>query len=329
MSSVSRQKVTLFGYVAWRLQNERIRLDVVPEAGGKIVSLFDRTAGVEWLVQPAQSNPFRSFPPGTEYNPNQCGGWDEMFPTILACPYPAPGPWQGIALPDHGELWTQPWQEEDGDEDAIRLMVEGKALPYRFTRTIRFHAAAELRFDYELQNLGEESLAYLWTPHPQFAVEPGALILLPPDVTEVINVMPKEWGPEWGDVGTRNPWPVITGEDGQPIRQDVVRSVAHKGGRKFYLPPERPISWMGLRQPNGATLRMSWDTSAQPYCGVWIDEGFLNSASDVGIEPATGYYDSLALAWRNQRISQLASGGRTSWHLHVSLAARQASGQGI
>ena len=92
---------------------------MVPEAGGKIVSLFDSRAGCEWLVTPEQSNPFRAWPTGTDYNPNQCGGWDEMLPTILAGPYPGAGPYQGAALPDHGEAWTMPWDDVGSTDESI------------------------------------------------------------------------------------------------------------------------------------------------------------------------------------------------------------------
>src|SRR5512137_2831249 len=98
-----------YGSPAWRLEDDALRIIVVPEAGGKIVSLLDRRTGYEWLIQPAHANPFRLLPPGSVYNDEQVGGWDEMLPTILAGPDPEPGPYEGAALPDHGELWTMVW----------------------------------------------------------------------------------------------------------------------------------------------------------------------------------------------------------------------------
>lgn len=318
--SVSLRRIAWRGFDAWRLESGRVSLIVIPAAGAKIVSLLDKKAGFEWLVTPEQSNPFQAFAYGTEYNPNQCGGWDEMFPTILACPYPAPGSWHGIPLPDHGELWALPWQDSSGD-GAIRLQVDGKALPYRVARSLSLPSAHEVLFEYELTNLGAETLAYLWSAHPQFACEPGATILLPPDVTEVINVLPLEWGPEWGPAGTRNPWPEKQLGSGVRARQDLVASPARGGGRKFYLPPESPISWAGLRQPvAGCELRLDWDAAALPYCGVWIDEGYLNKIADVAIEPTTAYYDNLATGWANQRLAMLAPGASCSWQMTVSLA---------
>lgn len=324
--SVSLDRIDWRGFGAWQMASERVSLVVIPAAGARIASLLDRKADFEWLITPEQSNPARAFAYGTEYNPNQSGGWDEMFPTILACPYPAPGPWHGLPLPDHGELWTLPWQDAGSGGGTIRLQVEGQALPYRLARSLSLPAANEVLFEYALTNLGEETLAYLWSAHPQFACEQGATILLPPEAAEVINVLPLEWGPEWGPAGTRNPWPEsrssTTGalESGARARQDVVAWSPRRGGRKFYLPPESPISWAGLRQAvAGCELRLGWDAAALPYCGVWIDEGFLNKVATVAIEPTTAYYDSLATAWANQRLAMLAPGASCSWQMSVTL----------
>jgi hypothetical protein len=306
---------------AWRLEDDALRAVVVPEAGGRIVSLLDRHAGYEWLIQPAQANPFHLWPPGTAYDHAQAGGWDEMLPTILAGPYPEAGPYEGIALPDHGELWTTPWREAGTGDGAIRLAAEGAVLPYRLERTLTLAAAAggtALRFDYTLRHTGAAAFSYLWAAHPQFASEPGARIVLPQDVAEVINAVPESSTPEWGGHGTRNPWPAKAGVG----RQDIVGSVARGRGRKFYLPPEAPISWAGLEQPGaGCWLHLSWDAADASYCGVWIDEGYLNKVPTVAIEPTTGYYDGLGAAHRNGRVARLLPGTVARWWLEVRVGS--------
>ena len=288
--------------------------------GGKIVSLFDRRTAREWLVTPGQTGGaaparFRTWPYGTEYNPNQCGGWDEMMPTILACAYPGEGPYHLAELPDHGEAWTLPWADAGSTADAIDLELMGRALPYRLRRTLSLHDDT-LSMAYALRNTGDAPLTYLWAAHPQFACEPGAEIRLPGDVSEVVNVLPLEWGAEFGAPGSRNPWPGFEFE-GRAVRQERVAGPEKHGGRKFYLPPERPISSAELHQPSGDWLRMSWDAVFAPYCGVWIDEGYLNTVSDAAFEPTTGYYDSLATAWAT--CPTLPPYGMASWTLDVKL----------
>lgn len=310
------------GYPSLELENAALRVVVVPEAGAKIVSLFDKRAGREWLVTPEQSgsvlpNPFRAWSYGAEYNPNQCGGWDEMFPTILACAYPGEGPYFGAELPDHGEAWALPWADAGSAQEQISLELRGRALPYRLHRSLSLDGDA-LRMDYRLENCGRAEFAYLWAAHPQFACDPGAIIVLPDDVTEVVNVLPLEWGAEYGEAGTRNRWPVFE-HGGQTVRQDRVSGPERRGGRKFYLPVEKPISWGELRQPSGEWLRMSWDAGFAPYCGVWIDEGYLNKVADMAFEPTTAYYDSLLVGWHNGRYATLAAGAAVTWGLRVQL----------
>jgi hypothetical protein len=312
--------MSYFGYRALELENGVLSVAVTPEAGGKIVSLYDRRTGREWLVTPKQSNAFRAWPYGTEYNRNQCGGWDEMIPTIVACPYPGEGVYERTPLPDHGEAWTLPWKELESDDGEIALEFNGQALPYRLRRTLSLDDDA-LRLAYTLDCLGDASLAYLWAAHPQFACDPGATIVLPDQVADVINVLPTEWGPEFGPPSTRNRWPSFE-RDGRMVAQDLVAGPDKHGGRKFYLPPDHPIEWGELRQPTGESLRMSWDASFAPYCGVWIDEGYLNTVSDMAFEPTTGYYDSLASAWANGRCSIVGPGATAGWELRVQLVAR-------
>lgn len=311
------------GYNSLELENDVLRVIVTPEVGGKIVSLLDRRTGREWLVTPEHTgsvppgtpppNAFRAWPYAAEYNPNQCGGWDEMIPTILACHYPGEGPHHGAELPDHGEAWTLPWADVGSHKNAIDLELTGRALPYRLRRKLSLEGDT-LCMAYALHNAGDAPLTYLWAAHPQFACEPGAAIVLPAGVTEVINVLPLEWGAEFGAPGTRNPWPTFE-FDGRTVAQDRVAGPERHGGRKFYLPPDRPIQWGELRQPSGEWLRLSWDTGLAPYCGVWIDEGCLNQVSDVAFEPTTGYYDSLAAAWAT--CPTLRPHATVSWTLHV------------
>ncbi|MHB8276843.1 MAG: hypothetical protein ACYDIA_04225 [Candidatus Humimicrobiaceae bacterium] len=46
---------------------------------------------------------------GSTYVKAECAGFDEIFPTIDECFY-VTYPWKGIPIPDHGEVWSIPWQ---------------------------------------------------------------------------------------------------------------------------------------------------------------------------------------------------------------------------
>ena len=88
---------------------------IIPALGGKIASM--EMAGREWLWTSdviAHQAPID----GASYvETADSGGYDECFPTVASCTLPAisgryaalslPNAYSGLALPDHGALWSQ------------------------------------------------------------------------------------------------------------------------------------------------------------------------------------------------------------------------------
>jgi galactose mutarotase-like enzyme len=303
------------GVAAYALENAILRTVVVPEMGAKIVSLLDKRNNVEWLVG-AGSRPFQPVAYGSSFEHQDMSGWDEMFPTISACTYPGPGALTGTLLPDHGEVWALPWQVKTAGAGTLELEVAGRCLPYRLTRRLAYQAPSMLRFDYHLVNLGMHPMPYIWAAHPQFAVGLDAEVTLPPHVAQVCNVLPASWG--WGDPETLYDWPEVTSAGGLAVRLDKIGPPALQRARKYYLLPEQRAGWaMLVRKSSGAWLRMDWDPTLVPYFGLWVDEGALNPESVAAPEPATGFYDSLALAWERQQVALLAAGAEAQWTVTV------------
>jgi galactose mutarotase-like enzyme len=314
-------QTTWHGLSAWALENECLRTVVVPELGAKLVSLFDKRNQIEWLVDPG-GRPVKKLAYGAVFTEQDLSGWDEMFPTIVACQYPAPGERFGAALPDHGEVWALPWRVESARAGALTLSVEGRALPYRLTRTLTYHGQAALRMAYELENLGRESMPYIWAAHPQFVCGEAAEVQLPPRVKEVCNTIPAAWG--WGEPETRFAWPQAVNLRGQPVRIDRTGPAALRQARKFFALPGTRVEWAGVvRQPAGDWLRLDWDPEKVPYLGLWIDEGALSHATVAAPEPTTGFYDSLAVAWEKGEVAVIAPGAIQTWELMVRLGTRE------
>lgn len=307
------EQVSWHGQAAWKFENDTVRVVVVPELGAKLVSLFDKRSGREWLVGPGL-RPFGHVPYGANFVDQDMSGWDEMFPTIVACDYPVPGPKEGTPLPDHGEVWPLSWTVEAAGAEALRLAVRGVGLDYELARELRFAAPDTLQMHYEVRNLESERIAYLWSAHPQFACGDEARIVLPPAITAVHNALPVEWG--WGEPEARLAWPLTE----QQVRLDAVGPPNRQAARKFFVPPQTAVSWAGLvRRPAGDWLRLDWDARALPYLGIWVDEGCISSESVVALEPMTGYYDSLVTAWQKKRVALIKPGEMQSWDLFVRL----------
>ncbi|NLG74492.1 MAG: hypothetical protein GX495_20910 [Chloroflexi bacterium] len=310
------RRTTWYGMEAWALENERLRLVVVPEMGAKMVSLAARPDGPEWLAGPG-SRPFQKVPYGAAFEKQDMSGWDEMFPTITACEYPHPGDWFGRPLPDHGEVWALPWTVDQAAEGRLSMHVEGVALPYRLHRHAYFEAADTLRLDYEAFNLGAEPMPYVWAAHPQFICGPEAEVRIPAGISQVVNTLPASWG--WGEPETVLDWPEAAAGTGK-VRLDRTGPPALKRARKFFLPPGVRPSWTGLlRREQNDWLLLEWDPNQVPYLGVWVDEGAINEQSVAAPEPTTGYYDSLALAYSKKQVTVIEPHGSASWSLTVRL----------
>lgn len=310
-------QTTWHGIRAWTLESEYLRTIVVPEMGAKLVSLFDKRNQLEWLVDPGH-RPFKQVPYGAAFENQDMSGWDEMFPTIVACAYPGDGENLGVPLPDHGEVWALPWEHELATPGELKLSVVGKALPYRLTRTLSYSDAATLRMQYELKNLGGERIPYIWAAHPQFTCGEQAEIKLPPQVTEVCNTIPADWG--WGEPETRFGWPQALTIGGKIVRIDRTGPASLGQARKFFVLPEIPVGSVGLvRRPSGDWLRLDWNPAEIPYLGIWVDEGALNHTTVTALEPTTGFYDSLAVAWEKKEVTVLESGATHTWSLKVQV----------
>ncbi len=317
--STRRYATEWFSMPALALETPALRVITVPAKGAKIVSIFDRISGREWLLPP-KNGQFRPPVYGAPFIEQDMSGWDEMFPTIDRCVYPVAGAYFDADLPDHGEVWALAWQvDESRSTTTIHLSVWGHTLPYVLSRAIHFVDERTLRLSYEVVNAGSEPLSALWAAHPQFAADEATRIVLPAEVTQVISVQATG---ELPLIGQRLDWAAATTPTGVRLQLDRVRPASAQAHRKLYLPPDQPTAWASLQQgADGAWLRLSWDTRAIPYLGIWVDEGNYNPAPTAALEPSTGYYDSLARAWQNQRVMSLLPGVPRQWWVELELGS--------
>jgi galactose mutarotase-like enzyme len=303
------------GMEAVTIEGDVLRATIIPGLGAKIASLVDKRSDHEWLVGPG-SRPVRPVPYGATWAEHDMSGWDEMFPTINACPYPGPAA-PGTPLPDHGEVWSMPWSRQPAGGGELALGVTGRALPYRLTRTTSVEGSS-LRLRYGIVNLGKEQLSFLWAAHPQFTCTAETRILLPPEVHQVLRVYDPRMG--WQPQGTPQKWPEALDPDGHPARLDRVGTVSRKDCRKLYLMPGQRENWAGLvDRTSGNWLRLKWDASIVPYLGIWIDEGCFNTVSTVALEPTTGFYDSLATAAEAGRVMNVPAQTSKAWEVVVEV----------
>jgi galactose mutarotase-like enzyme len=285
-------------------ENAALRAEVIPELGGKIVSLIYKPTGKEWMIGSGR-RPLKQPVYGTSFTEWDMSGWDECFPTIDPCMTGEKG---DILLPDHGELWSQPW-ESLAKEGKVLCSVQGRRLSYRFSRELELKDNATLRLNYEVKNIGDAPLPCLWTAHPQFTIDEPTDIVLPKAMRDLICV----FGGRKYETGAS-----FRAPENWTISTDVVGD-----GRKFYYPKPVSEAWSGLYGRNsGNYLVLKTNRAKVPYWGVWIDEGMCNDRTTVALEPGIGYYDSLERAVRNGTAMLLTPGETSCWHLEIELGCR-------
>ncbi|MFN3928652.1 MAG: hypothetical protein ACK4OK_03345 [Thermoflexus sp.] len=297
MSTLRVQEVIEHGLPALRLENGPLALTVLPDLGGKIAAWEDRRRGLSWLWQ----NPYLPWrlPSGeaSYVRAFDLGGWDECFPAVAPGVYPA-DPWAGAPIPDHGELWLQPWRIRTHIEQGKRIIVtgaaEGRRFPYRFERTLILEAdRPSVQIRYRVRNDAEHTFYFLWAAHPLFPLWPGTRVLVPGSATgriaTAIGVSPQAVVFSWPQL------PVAGGflnlQEPDP-----------EGGwaLKLFLRPA--ASWVRLIHPSGAWWEMGW-RGPITHLGLWINAGGWSGADtppyqNLGLEPSIGAPDDLESAMR-------------------------------
>ncbi|HEY6057745.1 MAG TPA: hypothetical protein VIV06_06920, partial [Candidatus Limnocylindrales bacterium] len=291
------------------LQNELLRVIVVPEFGAKVVSLVDRRTGREWLVQgsPQADGAAREavFGGAAAY------GWDECLPTVAPAADPV---LPGRRLRDHGDQWGRPCGVDTVD-GAIQSRWDGLDWPYRLVRRLSLDGPSVVA-EYTLEvdsTIASKALPFLWSMHPLFTLEPGSRIRLPDGVRDVTITNGTGTGIE---PGGRIGWPSAARSvaHGDHLALDEVRAAESGQALKLYAGPvER--GWTVAETTDGGRLQVSWDTSFARFVGLWLDYGGWPAAPDmprheVAIEPTTAPADDLATAIAGGHAERLAGGER-------------------
>jgi len=287
------------GFDVHVLRSRSVEVGIIPDLGAKIVTLRCLSSDREWMWSPPAARLFANQT-GDPFPDSTIVGADECFPTIAGCA------WAGRELPDHGEVWSEPWAAE-GSADGVVTTLSCPISPFDLQRTVRLHDT-ELFLSYELTNRGKNEESFLWALHPLLAIRAGDQIELP---TRRIMVESAIACP-LGERGDRWDWP----EPSPGIRLDRLDFGPHSA-------PATKVFSEGLTEgraaivnaDTGEALEFSFDLDKLDTVGVWINLGGWADHRHVAIEPTNGAPDSLNDATRENRCGRLAAGASTQWSL--------------
>jgi galactose mutarotase-like enzyme len=314
-----------------KIENVLIRagecaVTVLPRFGGKIASI---RIGEQELLQTLLA-PIAPRTRTMAFDAGDASGWDECLPSVGACTVRTEA---GVAeIPDHGDLWRVEWtardeRSETRDQADAALTLVGKcfSLPLELERSLELSEAGgawRLRLQYKLKNTSSKPVPWSWAAHPLFAVEEGDRIVLPESIRSLR--LEGSGGGRLGKAGDSVAWPMARLADGSTADLTVAQAPDSGIGDKLFAGPLAVHeNWCTLERPSaGVRIRVTFDTAATPYLGLWICYGGWPERPGpkqvcVALEPATAPVDSLAVTGQWSRV--LEPGDCFSWSMDVEI----------
>ncbi len=293
---------TYRGIDAVFMENEYLRIMVLPGKGGDILEFRDKRRDVDvlWQTKHNWQPPRDRYVPAetnTTWNDHYPGGWQMNLP-VAGGGMDIDGNAYGL----HGESSLLPWEAEvrQDDDDAVvlGLTVELVRYPFAVDRELTLPAGeARLEIDESVTNLGGRSLEYIWQEHVALGrplLGPDARLDLP--AATGVNPPYDDAFPNArleGDCTFE--WPHAPGWDGGTVDlREIPPTDAKIHDQSFATDLE--AGWYALTNPTidlGFALNWSLDPFEclwywQPF-GGYHESPFFNRTYNVGLEPTTAY----------------------------------------
>jgi len=332
--------LTYCGFRTVILENELLRVVVLPEKGAEIYALVYKPHDTDVLFKrgfPQKPQPYPAAPANSEegFIASYFGGWQEIFPSGgSACKV------GNISIGIHGEVFILPWRwqilEDSPQRVSVRFQVHTTQMPFYLERTMSLESgSAVLRMEETLRNESPETLPYMWGHHPAFGAPflDGSCILEAPEarveVHEGHDAACHRLNP-----GAQGHWPLMPGKVGQMIDLRSIPSNQSQSYDMFYL-THLTQGWFKLTNHRlGFGVGLDWDAKMFPVLWVWQElcgsSGYpwYSQTYALGLEPFTGYStkeSGLAGVIQSGRENRLEGGAQVSTEL--KLTCSEAAGQ--
>ena len=233
---------------------------VVPELGGKIVSLLMKEKQCELVAVPTSPLfPADEEPPS--FGRHGIAGLDDCFPNIDAEEVEICG--RTLSYPDHGEIWSRKMTVEEQSADALKLSYDSGTFGYHYEKTYKL-SGNQLQLHWEITNTGAQALPCIWTFHGLMRFEKDSELVYPEDVHafDLVYQLP---GP--GAMDRRVPYP------SDELDLDHFPQGEEPSCLKLYTPEKVKEGRCSVIHPSdGVRVNISYDADKLPWLGVWIDD---------------------------------------------------------
>jgi galactose mutarotase-like enzyme len=290
---------------AIEIENDWLRLSILPEVGAKIFDFVWKPTGRNFLWHNPRILPQR-YPVDGSFDNYWCGGWDEGFPTCDECDF------RGEHYPSLGELRSLHWNLEaaaqEDHEVVICLSAFGPISPVRVRKVVRLAKHVPVaRMQYEITNLGPPALDFIWGTHPALQVTPSTVLRIPAK-TGIVGLVSDS---RLGTPGQSYPWPTLETPSG---RMDIGQ-VQDAQAKTFYghCATDLEAGWYAVEDAKtGQGFLLTFPQNLCPYLWLWLVYGGWRGYHHVIVEPWTSYPINLAGAFNRNTHRHLEAGEKFS-----------------
>lgn len=290
------------GFGAVVLENDRLRVSVLPGYGARVVEFVSKRAGRDLLFHHPRLQP-RQPPFGANVDDWWTGGIDEVVPTGHACT--VDGDW----LPSLGEFWSQSWgyriTADEPDRVEVELTADGIVTPLRLERAMELRAGEPfVRSRHRVTNMGYAPVPFMWGIHPGLAIRPGSQIAIP--ATEAVFW---EGHPELGvQPGSVFRWPNMPAAGGRSIDLSTARAPDPPSWELVFASGLEG-GWLAVTDPpTRSGFAMAFDPTMFPVVWLWGVYGGWRGIYTAAIECWTSWPARLDQAIEAGRNRVLAPG---------------------
>lgn len=297
---------------AVKLENEVIRVVILPSMGGKVASIYRKDKDFELLYQNREAV-YKKAKMYDAYSNYDVSGFDDAFPSIDMSKVNIGN--KEILYPDHGEIWSADFTYKIEDEK-IQLMYESSIFQYRYRKAFSI-SEDTLIAEYEIFNFGKEEFPCIWVMHCLIVCEEDMELIFPKDTKEIINVFNHEF---LGEVGKVHSYPITRTCEGKPYELNKILPLASNNMEKYYVKGAVTEGICGAYYPSkDIKYRIYFDRNKLPYLGFWITEGGFRGEYNCALEPTNGYYDSIDIAQRERGLYSIKPGETFTFTVRIEI----------
>ncbi|MHB1535347.1 MAG: aldose epimerase family protein [Acidimicrobiales bacterium] len=281
------------GFRACVLENDVLRVTVIPEIGAKVHEMVFKPADRDLLYHHPRVA-LRAPVFGVNVDDWWTGGIDDVIPTGHACTF------EGEELPYLGEVWSLPWSLVQESGEAIVVSRDGVITPFRIERRMELRSGEPfLRIHHRITNVGIAAISFNWGIHPGLPVGPDTHIQIPGSRGIVHDSWPRD---RLGPRGSEYHWPLPAMAD-PPTRPG--------GTWDFHYVTDLVEGWAATwdRQWRSG-LGITFPSEVLSCVWVWLVDGGWRGLRCAAVEPWTGFparLDEAVAAGRARTLSPGAS----------------------